>query len=65
MSIRAATEPGVREGELNLARIEEAMIRKALSECADNRTLAAKKLGISRRTLHRHLSQLGISKHAS
>jgi two-component system, NtrC family, response regulator AtoC len=64
-TLRMAAEQGVREGELNLARIEEAMIRKALGECADNRTLAAKKLGISRRTLHRHLAQLGISKHAS
>jgi len=64
-TLRTAAEQGIREGELNLARIEEAMIRKALSECADNRTLAAKKLGISRRTLHRHLAQLGIFKHAS
>ena len=64
-TLRAAAEPGVREGELNLARTEEALIGKALSECAGNRTLAAKKLGISRRTLHRHLAQLGISKHAS
>lgn len=45
------------EGELNLAKIETALIRKALDECAGNRTLAAKKLGISRRTLHRHLAE--------
>jgi DNA-binding NtrC family response regulator len=64
-TLRAASEPAVREGELNLARIEAAMIRKALAECANNRTLAAKKLGISRRTLHRHLAQLGIGKHQS
>jgi DNA-binding NtrC family response regulator len=51
--------------ELNLARVEEALIRKALEENGGNRTLAAKKLGISRRTLHRHLSQLGILKHSS
>jgi transcriptional regulator of acetoin/glycerol metabolism len=38
------------------------MIRKALAESAENRTLAAKKLGISRRTLHRHLTQFGIQK---
>ena len=57
-----ASDPVLREGELNLEKVEEAMIRKALAECADNRTLAAKKLGISRRTLHRHLAQLGISK---
>jgi len=63
--LRAAADPLLREGELNLEKVEEAMIRKALAECADNRTLAAKKLGISRRTLHRHLAQLGISKHQS
>ena len=50
------------EGELNLAKIETALIRKALDECAGNRTLAAKKLGISRRTLHRHLAQFGVTK---
>ena len=49
--------------ELNLAHAEAIMIRKALAECGENRTRAAKKLGISRRTLHRHLSQFGISKH--
>jgi len=53
------------EAGLNLARIEAAVIRKALAECGENRTLAAKRLGISRRTLHRHLSQFGISKHQS
>lgn len=47
---------------MNLARIEATMIHKALDECAGNRTLAAKKLGISRRTLHRHLAQIGIRK---
>ena len=50
---------------LNLAEVEASLIRKALVEAGENRTLAAKKLGISRRTLHRHLSQLGISKHSS
>jgi DNA-binding NtrC family response regulator len=47
---------------LNLAEVEAAMIRKALSECGENRTKAAKKLGISRRTLHRHLAHMGITK---
>jgi len=61
---RAGTFGGV-SNELNLSRIEETIIRKALAETGDNRTRAAKKLGISRRTLHRHLSQLGISRHAS
>ena len=49
----------------NLAQAEESLIRKALADSGENRTLAAKKLGISRRTLHRHLSQLGILKHPS
>jgi len=62
-ALRAAVSPTPAEGELNLARIEETMIRKALAESAENRTLAAKKLGISRRTLHRHLAQFGIQKH--
>ena len=53
------------EGALNLAKVESVMIRKALEECGGNRTMAAKKLGISRRTLHRHLAQFGILKHAS
>jgi DNA-binding NtrC family response regulator len=61
-SLRGALEaPRVGE-ELNLAQAESSMIRKAIDECAGNRTQAAKKLGISRRTLHRHLSRLGISK---
>jgi len=53
------------ENTLNLAQIEESLIQKALADSGGNRTLAAKKLGISRRTLHRHLSQLGIFKHSN
>lgn len=49
---------------LNLAEVEATLIRKALSEAGENRTLAAKKLGISRRTLHRHLAQFGITKNS-
>ncbi len=64
-SLRQSASPEPGEGELNLARIEGAMILKALEESGDNRTLAAKKLGISRRTLHRHLARLGITKPAS
>jgi len=48
--------------ELNLAQAESAMILKALRECGENRTRAAKKLGISRRTLHRHLAGMGLGK---
>lgn len=54
----------LQDGALNLAHVESMMIRQALMECGENRTLAAKKLGISRRTLHRYLSQNGITKHS-
>jgi DNA-binding NtrC family response regulator len=47
---------------LNLHRTEQALILRALEESEGNRTQAAKRLGISRRTLHRRLSELNISK---
>ena len=52
-------------GSMNLAEVEALLISKALAECGENRTLAAKKLGISRRTLHRHLAELGVSNRPS
>ena len=42
---------------LNLGETELSLIRRALTECNGNRTLAADKLGISRRTLHRKLRE--------
>ena len=42
---------------LNLGETELSLIRRALGECRGNRTLAAAKLGISRRTLHRKLRE--------
>ena len=41
---------------LNLDELTTAMIHRALRECDGNRSQAAIKLGISRRTLHRHLA---------
>jgi len=49
----------VQQGQhLNLHETEHRFIMRALDECDGNVTLAAKKLGISRRTLHRKLKQL-------
>lgn len=42
-------------GEMTVKDAEREMVVNALKECGGNRTLAAKKLGFSRRTLHRKL----------
>ena len=64
---KVATEPGslasarflVQQGtHLNLHETEHRLMMRALDECEGNVTEAAKKLGISRRTLHRKLNQL-------
>jgi len=46
--------------DLNLARMEERMIRLALERTNDNRTEAARLLGISRRTMQRKLKEMGL-----
>ena len=56
----AAPQPAGRE--LNLRDTEASLILRALEDCRDNRSDAAKKLGISRRTLHRRLKDWNISK---
>ncbi len=43
------------QNDLTVREAEKHLIIRALKECDGNRTLAAKKLGISRRTLHRKL----------
>jgi transcriptional regulator with PAS, ATPase and Fis domain len=45
---------------VNIHDNEVRLIKRALDESAGNRTLAAKKLGISRRTLHRRLKELQL-----
>jgi len=59
-AVRAtATDTAVPRGTLplNLGETELSLIRRALAECKGNRTSAAAKLGISRRTLHRKLRE--------
>ena len=46
---------------LNLAQAEESLIRKALADSGENRTLAAKKLGISRRKAYYLLDVVNLS----
>ena len=45
----------------NIDEQEKSLILKVLEECGSNRTLAAEKLGISRRTLQRRLKEYGIN----
>jgi two-component system response regulator AtoC len=47
-------------GTLNLEATERLMISQALEQSNGNRTQAAKKLGISRRTLHRKLKEWNL-----
>jgi DNA-binding NtrC family response regulator len=42
---------------LTLAEAEKELIIRALKDTGENRTLAAKKLGMSRRTLHRKIKE--------
>ncbi len=46
--------------DLNIATMEEQYIRLALERTSDNRTEAAKLLGISRRTMQRKLKEMGL-----
>jgi DNA-binding NtrC family response regulator len=52
-----ATQP---PPDLNLAAMEDTFIREALRRSGENRSAAAKMLGISRRTLHRKLHTMGL-----
>ena len=54
----AGAEPGPGGDQLNLHETEHRLIIRALDETSGNRTEAAQKLGISRRTLHRKLKEL-------
>ncbi len=59
----AVREPGVAPDALDLHQAERLLMFRALEESGGNRTAAAQRLGISRRTLHRRLKELQITKH--
>ncbi len=54
-----ATLP-IPQTDLDLHHMEAQMIREALARSGNNRTLAAERLGISRRTLQRKLKEMGL-----
>ena len=54
------TRGSAAQDQVNLQENERRLIMRALDECNGNRTEAAKKLGISRRTLHRRLRELQL-----
>jgi DNA-binding NtrC family response regulator len=54
-----------RDLALNVAANEESLILRALDDTGGNVTRAAKKLGVSRRTLHRKISKIKADKAAS
>ncbi|KAF0171955.1 MAG: atoC [Limisphaerales bacterium] len=47
-------------GDLNVHEVEKELVVRALKECDGNRSAAAKKLGVSRRTLHRKLHEFHL-----
>jgi DNA-binding NtrC family response regulator len=52
---RGETGQMLAQNDLTVEEAEKQLIIRALKECNGNRTLAARKIGISRRTLHRKL----------
>ena len=57
----ALSQSSVREERLNLERLEDRTIAQALAETKGNVTQAAKRMGMSRRTLHRRLKEMRAS----
>lgn len=57
---KKSTAPGGFPADLSLQEMENNFIREALRRTGENRSAAAKLLGISRRTLHRKLHDLGL-----
>ena len=60
--VSAAEAFGVKTSPLDLHQTEKKLIAQALAATNGNVTAAAKKLGISRRTLHRKINEMNLSK---
>jgi DNA-binding NtrC family response regulator len=56
----AASSDGRETDGLTLDQVERAHIERTLERCSGNKTEAARKLGVSLRTLYRKLEKLGI-----
>ena len=50
------------DGDVTIEEMEKEMILQALEKSKGNRTQAAERLGMSRRTLHRKLNRLGMTR---
>jgi DNA-binding NtrC family response regulator len=60
--LSAAEAFGVNTSPLDLHQTEKKLIAQALAATNGNVTAAAKKLGISRRTLHRKINEMNLAK---
>ena len=56
----AASAPAPRDPAATLADVEREHIQRVLAETGGNKTLAAKRLGVSLRSLYRRLEKLGL-----
>jgi len=59
----SGTRSGLEAGQFTVQEAEKQLIIRALQEAEGNRSLAAKKIGISRRTLHRRLHEYQLEGH--
>ena len=59
-AVAAEAREKIASGGLSWKEAERQLVIHALEACEGSRTEAAKKLGISRRTLHRKIHQFGL-----